>query len=131
MVRCILFMPFRFDVNCDCFFFFFSSRRRHTRSDRDWSSDVCSSDLMSWYREMESTIAKTWHISFDQIRKQDQLAADYLSFMACIDRVNIPQSLLPLGDSLQQVKAVGTLKGYAFITEHLQAPQQLQGEKFF
>src|SRR3989440_10574294 len=28
-----------------CVFFFFSSRRRHTRSDRDWSSDVCSSDL--------------------------------------------------------------------------------------
>src|SRR3989440_3297833 len=27
------------------FFFFFSSRRRHTRSDRDWISDVCSSDL--------------------------------------------------------------------------------------
>src|SRR5206468_6989183 len=27
------------------FVFFFSSRRRHTRSDRDWSSDVCSSDL--------------------------------------------------------------------------------------
>src|SRR5699024_11512218 len=26
-------------------FFFFSSRRRHTRSKRDWSSDVCSSDL--------------------------------------------------------------------------------------
>src|SRR5699024_11248645 len=25
--------------------FFFSSRRRHTRSKRDWSSDVCSSDL--------------------------------------------------------------------------------------
>src|SRR5271170_3206267 len=28
-------------------FFFFSSRRRHTRSTRDWSSDVCSSDLGS------------------------------------------------------------------------------------
>src|SRR5699024_11259972 len=27
------------------FGFFFSSRRRHTRSKRDWSSDVCSSDL--------------------------------------------------------------------------------------
>src|SRR5438034_8427284 len=27
------------------FFFFFSSRRRHTRSLCDWSSDVCSSDL--------------------------------------------------------------------------------------
>src|SRR5947209_11639287 len=28
-----------------CFFFFFSSRRRNTRYWRDWSSDVCSSDL--------------------------------------------------------------------------------------
>src|SRR2546422_11264815 len=28
------------------FFFFFSSRRRHTRCSRDWSSDVCSSDLL-------------------------------------------------------------------------------------
>src|SRR2546430_3582442 len=28
-----------------CRFFFFSSRRRHTRFDCDWSSDVCSSDL--------------------------------------------------------------------------------------
>src|SRR5690606_39812357 len=28
-------------------FFFFSSRRRHTRFSRDWSSDVCSSDLPS------------------------------------------------------------------------------------
>src|SRR5215813_6013957 len=28
-----------------CFVFFFSSRRRHTRCGRDWSSDVCSSDL--------------------------------------------------------------------------------------
>src|SRR5882757_7410047 len=28
-----------------CLFFFFSSRRRHTRYWRDWSSDVCSSDL--------------------------------------------------------------------------------------
>src|SRR5207245_11539650 len=28
-----------------CLFFFFSSRRRHTRCYRDWSSDVCSSDL--------------------------------------------------------------------------------------
>src|SRR5207253_3664878 len=36
-VRCLLFF----------FFFFFSSRRRHTRWPRDWSSDVCSSDLPS------------------------------------------------------------------------------------
>src|SRR5215471_21176464 len=30
--------------------FFFSSRRRHTRSLRDWSSDVCSSDLAEEYQ---------------------------------------------------------------------------------
>src|SRR2546430_9917121 len=32
-------------VDCGSIFFFFSSRRRHTRFDCDWSSDVCSSDL--------------------------------------------------------------------------------------
>src|SRR5207249_9061142 len=32
-------------------FFFFSSRRRHTRSKRDWSSDVCSSDLLPGFRD--------------------------------------------------------------------------------
>src|SRR6266481_8651449 len=31
---------------CIIFFFFFSSRRRHTRWNCDWSSDVCSSDLI-------------------------------------------------------------------------------------
>src|SRR5205085_9110971 len=35
-----------FSVCFFCFFFFFSSRRRHTRFDCDWSSDVCSSDLI-------------------------------------------------------------------------------------
>src|SRR5687768_18369848 len=33
------------DINCGECGFFFSSRRRHTRCSRDWSSDVCSSDL--------------------------------------------------------------------------------------
>src|SRR6266542_2038404 len=33
------------EVSSDILFFFFSSRRRHTRCYRDWSSDVCSSDL--------------------------------------------------------------------------------------
>src|SRR5436853_1686540 len=36
------------------FFFFFSSRRRHTRCLSDWSSDVCSSDLLSKRRVAEA-----------------------------------------------------------------------------
>src|SRR3989442_11014125 len=44
MLRCA---PNQFVVAFYVFtiFFFFSSRRRHTRCGRDWSSDVCSSDL--------------------------------------------------------------------------------------
>src|SRR5258707_2374765 len=36
---------YRWVYSSDCDLFFFSSRRRHTRYWRDWSSDVCSSDL--------------------------------------------------------------------------------------
>src|SRR5699024_11567824 len=36
--------------------FFFSSRRRHTRSKRDWSSDVCSSDLSTSSSDPEESI---------------------------------------------------------------------------
>src|SRR5699024_11413382 len=35
---------------------FFSSRRRHTRSKRDWSSDVCSSDLLNGKLRFASTL---------------------------------------------------------------------------
>src|SRR5688572_31578530 len=38
------------------FFFFFSSRRRHTRFDCDWSSDVCSSDLSSGWAPTGLTV---------------------------------------------------------------------------
>src|SRR3989440_1149046 len=46
-------MFYLFLYSHDTFFiFFFSSRRRHTRSDRDWSSDVCSSDLLEVERRL-------------------------------------------------------------------------------
>src|SRR6266511_3258437 len=44
-----MYVVYSFDFNSmttTSFFFFFSSRRRHTRFSRDWSSDVCSSDLV-------------------------------------------------------------------------------------
>src|SRR2546430_10632524 len=40
-------------------FFFFSSRRRHTRFDCDWSSDVCSSDLRSAAQMVSYELALT------------------------------------------------------------------------
>src|SRR5699024_11322443 len=46
-------------------FFFFSSRRRHTRSKRDWSSDVCSSDLFSGDAEFaRACVDRGWYLSF-------------------------------------------------------------------
>src|SRR3712207_510884 len=41
------------------FFFFFSSRRRHTRYWRDWSSDVCSSDLLG----VDAGIGQNLHVA--------------------------------------------------------------------
>jgi tetratricopeptide (TPR) repeat protein len=103
---------------------------RHTGTESELFSERFEDP--SRYREIDSTVAKTWHISFDQIQRQDRLAAEYLSFMACIDRVEIPQSLLPPSTSLvQQVKALGTLTGYAFITERQQTAHELDQERFF
>src|SRR6266542_6259493 len=45
-------------------FFFFSSRRRHTRCYRDWSSDVCSSDLSDLRLLIKST--RQWVFVFHQ-----------------------------------------------------------------
>src|SRR5207245_7798870 len=46
------------DQSC-VFVFFFSSRRRHTRCYRDWSSDVCSSDLE---RDRPGRLAQLWTV---------------------------------------------------------------------
>src|SRR3712207_8414413 len=48
-------------------FFFFSSRRRHTRYWRDWSSDVCSSDLWctsgtGWAKSVWNVILGPWSL---------------------------------------------------------------------
>src|SRR5699024_11229659 len=43
------------------FFFFFSSRRRHTSSKRDWSSDVCSSDLLFQHHINVTHISEVLH----------------------------------------------------------------------
>ncbi|OCL11362.1 HET-domain-containing protein [Glonium stellatum] len=70
------------------------------------------------YRDIKNPIATTWLISFDQIQRRDRLAADYLSFMACIEPKDIPQSLLPAGESRKkEVDAIGTLTAYSFVNK--------------
>jgi hypothetical protein len=69
------------------------------------------------YWNAKNPVAKTWLISFEQIRQRDPLAADFLSFMACVDPKDIPQSLLSVGASRKkEIDAIGTLDAYSFIT---------------
>lgn len=82
--------------------------------------DILSEDFEDEgrYRDLKNPVATTWLISFEQVRLRDPLAADYLSFMACIDAKDIPQSLLPPGPSRKkEIDAMGTLQGYSFITK--------------
>src|SRR5439155_3897736 len=51
--------------------FFFSSRRRHTRWPRDWSSDVCSSDLHE--QEMQFAAREREAIAARQVQHQEEL----------------------------------------------------------
>src|SRR5699024_11664403 len=53
--------------------FFFSSRRRHTRSKRDWSSDVCSSDLLDLKSNLPSN-----HYEMDKFLKNSNLLHAFL-----------------------------------------------------
>src|SRR5207249_9150000 len=58
---------------CRCGFFF-SSRRRHTRSKRDWSSDVCSSDLNRFGHAMGSkALREVSRRLVSEIRGSDKL----------------------------------------------------------
>ncbi|KAK4148384.1 nucleoside phosphorylase domain-containing protein [Chaetomidium leptoderma] len=69
------------------------------------------------YPGSQNAVATTWLVSFDQIRKSDNAAADLLSFISCIEPKGIPQSLFPRSDSTEQlVDAIGTLCAYAFLT---------------
>ncbi|KAL2847246.1 putative kinesin light chain [Aspergillus pseudoustus] len=67
------------------------------------------------YAEIQNPVATTWLVSFMQIHRVDQIASDYLSFMACINPRDIPESILPATTSAKRkVEALGLLKAYSF-----------------
>lgn len=69
------------------------------------------------YRNVKNPAATTWLISLDQIRHYDPLAAEFSSFIACVDPKDVPQSLLPPGPSWEEeTNAIRTLDAYSFIS---------------
>ncbi|KAI2970177.1 hypothetical protein CBS147482_10909 [Aspergillus niger] len=70
------------------------------------------------YKDIQNPVALTWFISFQQIQQLNKLAADYLSFFACINPRDIPQALLPQPTSNKdKTDALGLLKAFSFISE--------------
>ncbi|OQD93316.1 hypothetical protein PENSOL_c033G04096 [Penicillium solitum] len=67
------------------------------------------------YKSIRNPVATTWLTSFEQIRRQNRLATDYLCFMACIQEKDILVSLLPPDPSVEQQKAIGLLSSYSFV----------------
>jgi tetratricopeptide (TPR) repeat protein len=67
------------------------------------------------YKNIENAVITTWLISFKQIQHQDPLAADYLSFMACITAKYSAVSSSISDIRKKRVDALGILNAYYFI----------------
>src|SRR5947209_14097861 len=82
-------------------FFFFSSRRRHTRYWRDWSSDVCSSDLFGFIgrafaKDLPMTTLKTFYEVFPPemlIGKPKRIGQTGLIFKICSKDPALPSEI--------------------------------------
>jgi tetratricopeptide (TPR) repeat protein len=69
------------------------------------------------YEDIKNPVATTWLISFQHIQRSSPLAAEYLSFMSCVDPKDIPQSLLPPAQSRKkETDALGMLDAYSFVS---------------
>src|SRR5699024_12167250 len=111
-----------------CLFFFFSSRRRHTRSKRDWSSDVCSSDLfvtghcersidrLDWQALAQDKQTLAFYMSVGQLaRIEERLIAHGRA-------ASTPIALVENGSRPEQRVLVGTLSNLTALA----AAQQVQ-----
>src|SRR6266496_5131603 len=101
------------------FFFFFSSRRRHTRSLRDWSSDVCSSDLLGWDDRLGSIAPGHWA---DLVVISGKAKEPYLQLVEAretsialviidgVPRLGRPTLMAPFGTPTEQVHVGGVTR---------------------
>src|SRR5690606_40466204 len=61
--------------------FFFSSRRRHTRFSRDWSSDVCSSDLTITLKNTVYLQSKNGNMQPEAVSKEECIHGEVLMWL--------------------------------------------------
>src|SRR5437867_9107454 len=85
------------------FFFFFSSRRRHTRSYGDWSSDVCSSDLLCVRDREHFSRGVEGHHGIRGMEKRRETARARTQVEDALSRLDSPH----LDESAQPEPAIG------------------------
>ena len=65
----------------------------------------------------QNSIATTWSVSFEYVKKHDPQAVDLLSFISMLANGGVPEFLLPHGtDPVKFEKAIGTLHAFSFIS---------------
>jgi tetratricopeptide (TPR) repeat protein len=70
------------------------------------------------YNSDYNPVASTFVISFDQLRRSNTLAAEYLQLISFLDENDIPYAILPsAGGKAKMMEAVGGLKAFAFIRQ--------------
>src|SRR2546429_2028539 len=111
------------------FFFFFSSRRRHTRCSRDWSSDVCSSDLvgkLTFFRVYSGVLAAGSYIynsTKDKKERIGRLLQMHANKREEIEEVRAGDIAAAIG--LKDTKTGDTLcdEGHPIILEAMKFPE--------
>src|SRR5437870_7455818 len=100
---------YRYGWYLSCVFFFFSSRRRHTRWPRDWSSDVCSSDL-NFYKILEPKKPASSGQLSDHIEESLSHPVNDFSFSSIVKPGNVAgilvDPIVPLSAQMQAIEIV-------------------------
>src|SRR2546422_7935877 len=112
-------------------FFFFSSRRRHTRCSRDWSSDVCSSDLTASEvanknrHQIRDAIGRLVALkafvgeASSKVQGLGQVSRRITGFIASIRELADMTNLLALNAAIEAARAGKHGKGFAVVAEEV------------
>src|SRR2546430_13105145 len=106
-------------------FFFFSSRRRHTRFDCDWSSDVCSSDL---FDEAEAAYAEAGEMASAAGDRYSALLARIGLANTILGRGNLAEAAARLRGILADARAAGERDVEARAPHGIGVALQLMGQ---
>src|SRR5579872_7129601 len=92
---------------CVLFCFFFSSRRRHTRCGRDWSSDVCSSDLKALKQ-----VSLDEPSSHDATRVRREYGGRDGRLAGSVDRITLTRAIEDLPPGYRTIFLLHEVEGY-------------------